>query len=122
VEFEPVVERLADDSEPFDVIAERERIATAADLMAQLDPFDPLSHPRPSGKGRLAQRFSGSAAGKTGCPPLLKALLDDSCRGSALPPVAKLVISKHSQMEPAEVTTNRFAQLSSGRISLDETE
>lgn len=40
VDFEPVVERLADDSEPFDLIAARERIATAADLMAQLDPFE----------------------------------------------------------------------------------
>jgi hypothetical protein len=40
VDFEPVAERLADDSEPFDVLAARERIATAADLMAQLDPFE----------------------------------------------------------------------------------
>jgi hypothetical protein len=40
VDFEPVAERLADDSEPFDVFAAHERIATAADLMAQLDPFE----------------------------------------------------------------------------------
>jgi hypothetical protein len=40
VDFEPVAECLADDSEPFDLVAARERIATAADLMAQLDPFE----------------------------------------------------------------------------------
>jgi hypothetical protein len=41
VEFEPVAEVLpGDDDEPFDVLAARERIATAADLMAQLDPFE----------------------------------------------------------------------------------
>jgi hypothetical protein len=38
VEFEPVAEVLpGDDDEPFDLVAARERIATAADLMAQLD-------------------------------------------------------------------------------------
>lgn len=41
VEFEPVAEVLSgDDDEPFDLVAARERIATAADLMAQLDPFE----------------------------------------------------------------------------------
>ena len=40
MDFEPVAEVLGDDSEPFDVVAARERIATAADLMAQLDPFE----------------------------------------------------------------------------------
>jgi len=41
VDFEPVVEVLpGDDDEPFDLVAARERIATAADLMAQLDPFE----------------------------------------------------------------------------------
>jgi predicted anti-sigma-YlaC factor YlaD len=41
VEFEPVAEMLPDDDdEPFDLVAARERIATAADLMAQLDPFE----------------------------------------------------------------------------------
>jgi hypothetical protein len=41
VDFEPVSEVLPDDEdEPFDVVAARERIATAADLMAQLDPFE----------------------------------------------------------------------------------
>jgi hypothetical protein len=41
VEFEPVAAKLpGDDDEPFDLVAARERIATAADLMAQLDPFE----------------------------------------------------------------------------------
>ncbi len=40
VDFEPVADVLSDDSEPFDLVAARERIATAADLMAQLDPFE----------------------------------------------------------------------------------
>ncbi len=41
VDFEPLAEALPDDEdEPFDLIAARERIATAADLMAQLDPFE----------------------------------------------------------------------------------
>jgi hypothetical protein len=41
VEFEPVAEVLpGDNDEPFDLVAARERIATAADLMAQLDPFE----------------------------------------------------------------------------------
>ncbi len=41
VDFEPVAEVLPDDAdEPFDLVAARERIATAADLMAQLDPFE----------------------------------------------------------------------------------
>jgi hypothetical protein len=41
VEFEPVAEVLpGDDDEPFDLVAARERIATAADLMAQLDSFE----------------------------------------------------------------------------------
>ncbi len=41
VEFEPVAEVLpGDDDEPFDLVAAQERIATAADLMAQLDPFE----------------------------------------------------------------------------------
>jgi hypothetical protein len=41
MEFEPVAEVLPDDDdEPFDLVAARERIATAADLMAQLDPFE----------------------------------------------------------------------------------
>jgi hypothetical protein len=41
VEFEPVAEVLpGDDDEPFDLVAAHERIATAADLMAQLDPFE----------------------------------------------------------------------------------
>jgi hypothetical protein len=41
VDFEPVAEVLPDDDdEPFDLVAARERIATAADLMAQLDPFE----------------------------------------------------------------------------------
>jgi hypothetical protein len=41
VEFEPVAEVLpGDDDEPFDLVAARERIATAADLMVQLDPFE----------------------------------------------------------------------------------
>jgi hypothetical protein len=41
MEFEPVAEVLpSDDDEPFDLVAARERIATAADLMAQLDPFE----------------------------------------------------------------------------------
>jgi hypothetical protein len=41
VEFEPVTEVLpGDDDEPFDLVAAQERIATAADLMAQLDPFE----------------------------------------------------------------------------------
>src|ERR1700722_2395221 len=40
VEFEPVTEVLpSDDDEPFDLVAAQGRIATAADLMAQLDPF-----------------------------------------------------------------------------------
>jgi hypothetical protein len=40
VEFEPLAEVLSDDSDPFDLVAARERIATAVDLMAQLDPFE----------------------------------------------------------------------------------
>jgi hypothetical protein len=37
--LEPVVEVLPDDEdEPFDLVAARERIATAADLITQLDP------------------------------------------------------------------------------------
>jgi hypothetical protein len=41
VDFEPVAEVLPDDEdETFDLVAARERIATAADLMAQLDPFE----------------------------------------------------------------------------------
>jgi hypothetical protein len=41
VDFEPISEVLPDDdSEPFDLVAVHERIATAADLMAQLDPFE----------------------------------------------------------------------------------
>ncbi|MGA9875261.1 MAG: hypothetical protein WBQ21_05575 [Solirubrobacteraceae bacterium] len=40
VDFEPVAAALADEDEPFDLLAARERIATAADLMAQLDPFE----------------------------------------------------------------------------------
>ena len=40
VDFEPVADVLSSDSEPFDLVAARERIATAADLMAQLDPFE----------------------------------------------------------------------------------
>ncbi len=41
VEFEPVAEVLpGDDDGPFDLVAAQERIATAADLMAQLDPFE----------------------------------------------------------------------------------
>jgi hypothetical protein len=40
IDFEPVAEVLSDQSEPFDLVAARERIATAADLMAQLDPFE----------------------------------------------------------------------------------
>src|SRR6204780_2245114 len=42
VSFEPVAQVLSDDhsDEPFDLVAARERIATAADLMAQLDPFE----------------------------------------------------------------------------------
>jgi hypothetical protein len=41
VEFEPVAEVLpGDDDEPFDLVAAQERIATAADLMAQLDPLE----------------------------------------------------------------------------------
>lgn len=41
VDFEPVAEMLPDDDdEPFDLVAARERIATAADLIAQLDPFE----------------------------------------------------------------------------------
>ncbi|MFZ2050418.1 MAG: hypothetical protein WAU69_05740 [Solirubrobacteraceae bacterium] len=40
VDFEPVVETVTDGGEPFDLVAARERIATAADLMAQLDPFE----------------------------------------------------------------------------------
>lgn len=41
VDFEPVADVLPDDkNEPFDLVAARERIATAADLMAQLDPFE----------------------------------------------------------------------------------
>jgi hypothetical protein len=41
VEFEPVAEMLpGDDDGPFDLVAAQERIATAADLMAQLDPFE----------------------------------------------------------------------------------
>lgn len=41
MEFEPVAEVLpSDDDEPFDLVAARERIAAAADLMAQLDPFE----------------------------------------------------------------------------------
>ena len=41
MEFEPVTEVLpSDDNEPFDLVAAQERIATAADLMAQLDPFE----------------------------------------------------------------------------------
>ena len=41
VEFEPVAEvLLGADDEPFDLVAAKERIATAADLMAQLDPFE----------------------------------------------------------------------------------
>lgn len=41
VDFEPVAETVpGDDDEPFDLLAARERIATAADLMAALDPFE----------------------------------------------------------------------------------
>ena len=41
VDFEPIAEVLpGDDDEPFDLVAAQERIATAADLMAQLDPFE----------------------------------------------------------------------------------
>jgi hypothetical protein len=40
MDFEPLVDVLADGDEPFDLVAARERIATAADLMAQLDPFE----------------------------------------------------------------------------------
>jgi len=42
VSFEPIAEVLPDDhsDEPFDLVAARERIATAANLMAQLDPFE----------------------------------------------------------------------------------
>lgn len=41
VDFEPVAEVLpGDDDEPFDLVAARERIAAAADLMVQLDPFE----------------------------------------------------------------------------------
>jgi hypothetical protein len=40
VDFEPLVETATDDDEPFDLVLARERIATAADLMAQLDPFE----------------------------------------------------------------------------------
>ncbi len=41
MEFEPLAEVLhGDDDEPFDLVAAQERIATAADLMAQLDPFE----------------------------------------------------------------------------------
>jgi hypothetical protein len=41
VDFEPVAEVLpGDDDEPFDLVAARERIATAADLIAHLDPFE----------------------------------------------------------------------------------
>lgn len=40
IDFEPVADTLSDDSEAFDLVAARERIATAADLMAQLDPFE----------------------------------------------------------------------------------
>lgn len=41
VDFEPVAETVPDDDdEPFDLVAARERIATAADLMAHLDPFE----------------------------------------------------------------------------------
>jgi hypothetical protein len=40
MDFEPVARSLPADSEPFDLVAASERIATAADLMAQLDPFE----------------------------------------------------------------------------------
>ncbi len=41
IEFEPLAEVLhGDDDEPFDLVAAQERRATAADLMAQLDPFE----------------------------------------------------------------------------------
>jgi hypothetical protein len=41
VEFEPVADILPDGSDgPADLIAAKERMATAADLMAQLDPFE----------------------------------------------------------------------------------
>jgi hypothetical protein len=41
VDFEPIAEVLpGDDDEPFDLVAAQERIATAADMMAQLDPFE----------------------------------------------------------------------------------
>ena len=41
VEFDPLAEVLpAEDDEPFDLVAAKERIATAADLVAQLDPFE----------------------------------------------------------------------------------
>jgi hypothetical protein len=41
VDFEPVADVLpSGDDEPFDLVAARERIATAADLLAQLDPFE----------------------------------------------------------------------------------
>jgi hypothetical protein len=41
VDFEPIAEVLpGNEDEPFDLVAAQERIATAADLMAQLDPFE----------------------------------------------------------------------------------
>lgn len=41
VNFEPIANVLPDGKdEPFDLVAARERVATAADLMAQLDPFE----------------------------------------------------------------------------------
>lgn len=40
VDYEQLVETVAGNDEPFDLVAARERIATAADLMAQLDPFE----------------------------------------------------------------------------------
>src|ERR1700722_18697418 len=40
VDFEPVAERLPGDNNPLDIPAARERIATAADLMVQLDPLE----------------------------------------------------------------------------------
>ncbi|MFI4977430.1 MAG: hypothetical protein ACHQC8_01940 [Solirubrobacterales bacterium] len=40
VEFEPLAGEFAGGGEPFDLVVARERIARAADLMAQLDPFE----------------------------------------------------------------------------------
>jgi hypothetical protein len=40
VDFEPLAQVLRDDSEPFDLLLARERAARAADLMAQLEPFE----------------------------------------------------------------------------------